>query len=592
MTLARTKENLLESLADKENRVIALSGKWGTGKTHLWTEVQKASTDEAVKNAVTVSIFGASTISDLKLKVAQKLLPKVGEGGVVSDRLKNGLAATRKVLNSFHKAFSALDELALIATPMMMKGRFIVIDDIERKHEKLSIDEILGFIDDCVQNLECRILIILNSDQLVDKKHWELFREKVIDQELRLETSSAEAFDIAVKLTPTDYATELKRAVEACKLVNIRIIRKVIKVSNRLLANRGKLAPGVVSRVVPSTTVLSAIHYKGLDDGPDFEFVLKFESTFVAMMAREAEKKGESETPEAKARERWRLLLDEVGFRGADEFEALVVDFLKSGLIDAGAIGKIIDRYVVEGQALEAREQAHSFSDRVTWHPEVPDTQLVEELKTLVARAGLLDMFTVTSLHYQAGTIPGAAPVGDEIVKAWIAAFRAQHPPGQEPQLDPDFNYSRRPLHPDIEAEIKAVQARTQSTATVIEVCRRVAEDRAWGAREESLMQSITPAGYEAAILAASGRELRLLLLQSMDFVKNRRMYEKHFGGGVQAFVDACRAVVVREPASRVGRLLTTLFADAKREALLAPPAAVAIAVPAAGAVEPGAMAD
>lgn len=579
MTLAQTKDNLLESLADKGNRVIALSGKWGSGKTHLWTEVQKASRDDAVQSAVSVSLFGANNISDLKLKIAQKLLPIIGETGALSESIKNGLSGMRKLLTSLHKGFSALDELALIATPMMMKGRFIVIDDIERKHEKLSIDEILGFIDDCVQNLDCRILIILNSDQLGDKNIWELFREKVIDQELRLETSPAEAFDIAVKLTPTDHVAELKKAIEACKVVNIRIIRKVIKVTNKLLANRGNLAPRVVSRVVPSTTILSAIHYKGLENGPTFEFILKFESILMAMMARDEEKKGENETPEAEARERWRLLLDEVGFQGADEFEALVVDFLKSGLIDGGAIGKIIDRYVAEGQALEAREQAHAFSDRVTWHPEITDTQLVDELRALIPNAGLLDMFTVTSLHHQGGTVTGGAAVGDEIVRAWVAAFRAKHPPGQEPKLDSDFNFCHRPLHPDIEAEIKAVQARTQSTATIVEVCRRVAEDRAWGAREESLMQSITPVVYEAAILLASGRELRLLLLQGMDFVKNRAMYEAHFGGGVQAFIDGCRNIFAREPTSRMGRLLQTLFADAKLDALIAPPA-VAVAVP------------
>lgn len=109
------------------------------------------------------------------------MLPKLEAGGQLAESIKNGYAGLKKVLKSIHSGFSALDELGLIAAPMMLKGRFIVIDDIERKHEKLSIDEILGFIDDCVQSLECRILLILNSDQLGDKKLWELFREKVID---------------------------------------------------------------------------------------------------------------------------------------------------------------------------------------------------------------------------------------------------------------------------------------------------------------------------------------------------------------------------------------------------------------------------
>lgn len=121
----------------------------------------------------------------------------------MAESIKNAYSGLKKVLKGVHSGFSALDELALIVTPMMLKGRFIVIDDIERKHEKLSIDEILGFIDDCVQSLECRILLILNSDQLADKKLWETFREKVIDQELRLDISPNEAFDIAAGLTPT-----------------------------------------------------------------------------------------------------------------------------------------------------------------------------------------------------------------------------------------------------------------------------------------------------------------------------------------------------------------------------------------------------
>lgn len=35
MTLASTKTTLQKLLADTENKVVALSGLWGTGKSHL-----------------------------------------------------------------------------------------------------------------------------------------------------------------------------------------------------------------------------------------------------------------------------------------------------------------------------------------------------------------------------------------------------------------------------------------------------------------------------------------------------------------------------------------------------------------------------
>jgi len=52
MSLKTTKEQLVRSLGDADNSVIALSGKWGTGKTHLWNEVKSESNDNKVKKAL------------------------------------------------------------------------------------------------------------------------------------------------------------------------------------------------------------------------------------------------------------------------------------------------------------------------------------------------------------------------------------------------------------------------------------------------------------------------------------------------------------------------------------------------------------
>ncbi len=54
MSLEKTKKQLVELLGRSDNHVIALSGKWGTGKTHLWNEVKKESKDEKIKRALYV----------------------------------------------------------------------------------------------------------------------------------------------------------------------------------------------------------------------------------------------------------------------------------------------------------------------------------------------------------------------------------------------------------------------------------------------------------------------------------------------------------------------------------------------------------
>ncbi|QJQ01546.1 NTPase KAP [Herbaspirillum rubrisubalbicans Os34] len=572
MSLLETKKNLIGILDDHANRVIALSGKWGTGKSHLWTEVRKTSIDKSVRDAVCVSLFGLSSLSDLRLKIAQGVVPKLKAGGQLAESIKSGYSGVRKVLKSIHSGFSAIDELVLIATPMMLKGRFIVIDDIERKHEKLHIDEILGFIDDCVQNLECRFLLILNNDQLSDNKLWEVFREKVIDQELRLDTSSSEAFDIALAITPTAFATHIKSAVEICKITNIRIICKIIRVINRLLSDRKHLPEEVLIRVIPSSVLLSAIHYKGMEDGPDFSFVLHYENSVAALLTSgDKKKRGEAENAEWKVQERWRILLEKLGIKGTDSFEALVVDYLKSGLLDLTLVAKIIDRYVAEGRALEAWNRRFDFFDKLFWHPEISELELLTHLHLIVPEAALHDMFSITALHDQAMKLPGGESVAKELIERWLVDFRARHAAGER-GFDPDFNVFHQPLHPDIEREVLGLRATRNSQTNLPDVCKKIAEVHGWGAREANFLQSITPADYEREILAARGQDLKILLLQSIEFIKNRGAYQAHFGAGIDAFIAACRNILQREDLdARWKFFITTQFDDAGCADVLSP---------------------
>lgn len=80
--------------------------------------------------------------------------------------------------------FCALNDLGFVFAPSMLRERLIVLDDIERKHDNLDIDQVLGFIDEYTQQHNSRFLLILNSDQLNNLKVWHKLREKVVDQEL------------------------------------------------------------------------------------------------------------------------------------------------------------------------------------------------------------------------------------------------------------------------------------------------------------------------------------------------------------------------------------------------------------------------
>ncbi|WP_177229230.1 P-loop NTPase fold protein [Dyella sp. OK004] len=547
---------MIEILSDQENKVIALTGKWGTGKSHLLQEVKTASEDEAIKKAICVSLFGISDMNQLCLKIIQSAIPTIQSSQATWNKVAATLSGLRKVAVGFNKGFSVLDDLAQLALPAILKDRVLVLDDIERKHEKLSIDEILGFIDEFTELYGARIILILNSDQLSDKDMWEKLREKVIDQEVRLDTSSAEAFDIASRLTPTRYGGAIKHAVETIKLTNIRIVRKVIRAINRILGTRDQLPEAVLGRMIPSTVLLSAIHYKGIEDGPPIEFVLQAGSSKELV---ERSRKIVAQPVQDEHQAKWKLLVHQLGINSSDEYELLVADYLDTGLLDEDAVDLIVSRYVAESDALNMLRRVHQFREHVIWHHKLSNNDLLVEARTLANDADRIDPYTVTSLHELLCEIPGGDIIGDIMVEKWIAAFAKRSDHGS---IDRDF--FRRKLHPRIEAEFDALADEVEAKTTLYDACAHIANHHSWGTRQEVAMRGSTVHDHEMTIKSLEVEEFKLFMSAMIDMCVNSATYIKHFGSAMDRFTEACRNICSDPNSGRLAQIIRLLFDDAK----------------------------
>ncbi len=577
MSLNETKLHLLELLGDPDNKVIALSGKWGTGKTHLWGQVMKESKDETVNGALYVSLFGLSGIDQVKRKLIESVAPGAEAHPKIWETAKQAVNSGIKILEGFHKGFAALSDLnLLLLAPVMLREKVIVIDDIERKHEKLGIDEILGFIDEYTQRHKARFVLVLNSDQLAKREVWDTLREKVIDQELKLLTTPEEAFNIAVDLFPSQYVEAIKRGCVSCGLTNIRVVGKVIKAVNRILGGR-VLEDALLARVVPSIVLFAAVHYKGIEDGPDFQFALSIGSP--GDWGDFVKDKNKEPTEDEKRRAKWRLLMNELGIHGCDEFEALVVEFLESGLFDASKLAPIIDRYVAEKQNVEAREKANQFLIKVFWDHRLNEAQLLELASELPAIADLLDPYVASELDIALANITGGAIIGQAIVEGWIAAFKAQ----KHEQVDDD-NPFNRPLHKSIAAAFAAVNAQAQARTTVLDACTHVMEQGGWGTMQEVAMKGATAADFESVIRNIDIEKLRRFMRRMIEMRLQRKTYDPHFGTATERFVEACRTISNDPASTRLAGLIKSLFAGTSLASELTPQQAQAAPVPALAA--------
>lgn len=557
MSLLNTKANLLEALNDPQNKVIALTGRWGTGKSHLWRETRALSQDESVQKALYVSLFGLSSMDQVKVKIVQSAIPNAENDPSAWERLKRSWAATSKVLESFHRSFSALNEIALLAVPSLLKNRVIVLDDIERKHEKLSVEEIMGFLDEFTQQHGARFVLILNTDQLAERTVWDTLREKVVDCELTLHTSTDEAFGIALISTPSPYAERIAKTLAICKLTNIRIIIRVIRAINRILTGYSGLSTDILDRVVPSTAFLTAIHYKGLPDGPDFDFVLNIGNLEYGLLDNTEDDVGE----DAKQQASWRLQIREAGIVGCDEYEAIVVEYLRSGLLEGGEVARVIGGYIAEANVMAAKAATYQLHERIIWHHQISEAELLLEARGLIAKVHHLDPATVSGLYEVIAGLNNGHTVAEEIIDQWVK--------GYVPHVDPNLEYRdffNRFLHPKVEAALAAANQEAQVKTSLYETCEWIARHSGWGKRQEAVMVNASSDDFEEAIRTLDPSCLKLFLSQLLKMRINRTTYDPHFGKATDHFVQACKRIYADPNSTRLASLLELLFKDAKLE--------------------------
>ena len=364
-------------------------------------------------------------------------------------------------------------------------------------------------------------------------------------------------------MTPSRYSAQIQKAVEICGLTNIRIIQKIIRVANRILEH--ELSDAVLTRVVPSIVLLTAINYKGIEDGPSFEFVLAIgsESDFSGLVA-DTEKEPDDED---KRTARWRLLLDELNIGRCDEFETLVVEFLESGQFDASKVAVIVNRYAAETDRMKAFEKAHQFLKRLRWDHRLQEVDLIAEATELVPLAHLLDPYLVTELDRDLNTLVGGGVISQAIVQGWLTAFRARN---DDLSAIEDNSAYVRPLHPDISSEFEKNNARTQAKTTIFDACMHIVKQSGWGTRQEIAMKTATAEDFEATIRNLPIDDFRPFMRRMIEMRIQRQMYVAHFGSATERFVEACRMIANDPKAGRLGTIIKRMFDGAKLSTELA----------------------
>lgn len=230
-------------------KVIMLSGKWGSGKTHFWKNVIEKDLIEfqtkKQKAYVYSSLYGNRTLDKIEDNIyAQAYLCSVGG--------KNAVLSGYEKIKDFGKRFgsfcSLLDVSKLVdglddiqqknikksALSYFENGGIVCFDDFERKSKDIDLNDLFGFISHLAIDLNCKIVIILNDDLFegVEKDVFSRVKEKSVSKFLKYEPSIKELFetifsDVRYRILD-EHKQIILKTIEETEELNARIYIQIL----------------------------------------------------------------------------------------------------------------------------------------------------------------------------------------------------------------------------------------------------------------------------------------------------------------------------------------------------------------------------
>ena len=243
-------------LSDSNNgKTIMLSGGWGAGKTHFWKNnievvLRKKLLDE--KSAcVYVSLYGKDTIEAIKNeilykaylfqnanndldKVTSKAVSAFGVGARVLSSLTFG--GMNIVSSELSSSIENIFEQKKIeeAEKYINNGGVICLDDFERKSVKIDLNDLFGFISQLSIEMNCKIIIILNSDAFEgdEKNTFKKVKEKTINKYFSYSPTIDELFEVVFSNGKynnlNDHRSTILEVIRESKELNARIYIQVL----------------------------------------------------------------------------------------------------------------------------------------------------------------------------------------------------------------------------------------------------------------------------------------------------------------------------------------------------------------------------
>ena len=517
MSVASVRAEISKFLSRPDPEVLCIRGKWGVGKTHLWR--QEYATAKAAKRISLpyysyVSLFGVNSLDELKLAMFENVQSTAlsedksslqSLDALISERA--GWRAKVKYLEKIpglRKVLST-DLLASVAF-LRTERRLLCIDDLERRGAKLYIRDVLGLISYCREERNCKVVLILNDEQLgEDTEDFGRNLEKVVDISVLLEPTPEDSVRIAIPETD-DLCQQIAERCITLSITNIRVIRRAARLVKDAQKALEDYDDDVFKAAMPSVVLFSWANDQP-DEAPPLSFLRDKPSRLFGF---DGQKKMEIAPDEA----RWTALLEAYGYIFTDELDLVLMKAVCDGHFDPEQTS---DAFQAAHEKALASKANGSFEDSWRAYHDSFQNNADEILD------GIFDSFMKNFKYVSPTNLNDSVMLfkelgRDEQAKQMIAHYVANRDDG--PKF---FDLSENPFgssvtDPDVQS---AFATKFAGVAVPIDIdVILLAKRNSWGEEEMAALADAPVDKYLKVFKSHSGAEFRQIMANAFQYAR------------------------------------------------------------------------
>jgi hypothetical protein len=405
-------------LADPFPSVLAISGAWGSGKTHtLRNIVDNYTGATSLKKYAYVSLFGSQSLTELRAALLAKtyffpFLKTNTKSRIqkIREKISPHIATARTAAKEFPLSKNIVTGFEAIMS-RLIANTIICFDDIERMSPNIRMEDFMGLVTELKEECNCKIIIIYNEEQLgTNATAFETCREKVIDKRLAFSISPEDAMKIGL-LSTTPLAAIAAPLILKFGTENIRVIKKISTALDLLFPVVKKHPVSIQKQVTIAVVVFAASLYESARGFPSTEEIIKYNFY--------SSRRNEDDSDSF-----WQDILNSVEYRATDQLDYQVLKVMQNGFIEGTALGQCADSLAAD---VERRELNTVFTDAwKLYHNrfDVGPDELILKFVTAVETSSRV--ISVESLN---GTVRltrelGYSAEADSMIETYINAHR------------------------------------------------------------------------------------------------------------------------------------------------------------------------